>query len=142
MSSADPITKSKYQNKIVLFINSITLLLLLTISLKLNLGAATLSSSLPHISLHRTKTVSGELVNYHVVLLSKLSNAQQEIVMLLLLGSLLLCLATGLKHSRLLKLHSKLKATGFEFLSPMIGKAMYQRVIQTIIHYRGQYGKY
>lgn len=102
----------------------------------------TLNTDFSYVSLYQAKPLSSEPVKYKVVLLSKLSNAQQETVVLLLLGSLLLCLAAGLKHSRLLKLHSKLKATGFDLFSPAIGKAMCKRVIQTIINYRGQYGKY
>lgn len=154
MSNAARITKSKCRNKIVLFSKVLVLHLLLTISFGLNFEAlssplrdsvecsVTLTTDSLYISWHQVKSIFSEPINDNVVLLSRLSNAQQEIVVLLLLGSLFLCLAAGLKHSRLLKLHSKLKETGFDLFSPVLGKAMYKRVVQTIINYRGQYGKY
>lgn len=154
MSNAARITRSKNRNKIALFGQIIVLNLLLSISSGLNFEAyssplkdslkcqTTLNTDFPYISLPQAKPLFSESANRNVVLLSKLSSAQQETVALLLLGSLLLCLAAGLKQSRLLKLHSKLKATGFDLFSPVLGKAMYKRVIQIITNYRGQYGKY
>ena len=137
VSTTARMTRGQCRNKLAL-LGKITLLLLLIISF--GFGLKVYSSS--YISLHQVTWLFSESINYKVIFLSKFSNAQQETVVLLLLGSLFLCLATGLKHSRFLKLHSKLKEVGLDHFSPLIGKAIYKRVIQTIVNHRDQYGKY